>query len=58
MQRQASLAEVKKLEKEAPHRVVIKLFHTIDGEPLILKDTFTETVGSTYYKITVEVRVD
>jgi hypothetical protein len=48
---------VKKIEKEAPHSVIIKLYHTIDGEPIILKNTFTEVVGSTYYKITVEVRV-
>jgi hypothetical protein len=53
----ASTAEVKKLEKEGPHSVIIKLYHTIDGEPIILKNTFTEVVGSTYYKITVEVRV-
>jgi hypothetical protein len=36
--------------------VVVKLFPTIDGEPIILKNSFTEIVGSTYYKITVEVR--
>ena len=54
-QQQVSPAELKKLRNEAPHRVVIKLFTHIDQEPMILKTSFQETVGTVYYKITVEV---
>ena len=54
-QQQVSPAELKKLRNEAPHRVVIKLFTRIDQEPMILKTSFQETVGTVYYKITVEV---
>ena len=50
-----SPAELKKLRNEAPHKVVIKLFTRADQEPMILKTSFQETVGTVYYKITVEV---